>query len=100
MALGVMHAFYERDLRVPGDISIVGFDNIPESEFLAPSLTTVHQDFDEVGRRGLKLLVEIMEGDSERAPQPDRVPATLVARQSSAPPTASRSHPAARREGS
>jgi DNA-binding LacI/PurR family transcriptional regulator len=100
MALGVMHAFYERDLRVPADISIVGFDNIPESEFLTPSLTTVHQDSDEVGRRGLKLLVEIMEGESERAPQPERVPATLVARQSSAPPTASRSHPAARRGGS
>jgi DNA-binding LacI/PurR family transcriptional regulator len=71
-----------------------------ESEFLTPSLTTVHQDFDEVGRRGLKLLVEIMEGESERAPQPERVPATLVARQSSAPPTASRSRPAARRGGS
>jgi DNA-binding LacI/PurR family transcriptional regulator len=97
MALGVMHAFYERDLRVPADISIVGFDNIPESEFLTPSLTTVHQDFDEVGRRGLQLLVGIMEGDSERASQPERVPATLVARQSSAPPTPSRGRRAVRR---
>jgi LacI family transcriptional regulator len=86
MALGVMHAFYERGRRVPADVSIVGFDNIPESAFLIPSLTTVHQDFDEVGRRGLKLLVDTMDGDSERVEKPDPVPAGLVTRQSSAPP--------------
>lgn len=85
MALGAMHAFHERGMRVPADVSIVGFDNIPESEFLIPSLTTVHQDFDEVGRRGLKLLVDIMVGDPEHAAQPDRVPAALVPRQSSKP---------------
>ncbi len=86
MALGVMHAFYERGLRVPTDVSIVGFDNIPESAFFIPSLTTVSQDFDEVGRRGLKLLVDIMDGDPEHVEQPDRVPAALVARHSSAAP--------------
>jgi DNA-binding LacI/PurR family transcriptional regulator len=91
MALGVLHAFYERGVRVPDDVSIVGFDNIPESAFLIPSLTTVHQDFDEVGRRGLKLLVDIMDGDPAHAQEPDRVPATLVARGSSGPPSPSRS---------
>jgi LacI family transcriptional regulator len=86
MALGVMHAFYERGVRVPQDVSVVGFDNVPESAFLIPSLTTVHQDFDEVGRRGLQLLVELMTGDSDSVHLPGRVAATLVARQSSAPP--------------
>jgi DNA-binding LacI/PurR family transcriptional regulator len=60
MALGVMHAFHERNVKVPDDISVVGFDNIPEAAFLTPALTTVHQDFDEVGRRGLWLLMGIM----------------------------------------
>jgi LacI family transcriptional regulator len=86
MALGAMHAFHERGMRVPADVSIVGFDNIPESAFLIPSLTTVYQDFDEVGRRGLQLLVDIMHGDSEQVELPGRVQAALVTRQSSAPP--------------
>lgn len=86
MALGVMHAFYECGRRVPDDVSVVGFDNIPESAFLIPALTTVHQDFDEVGRLGLRLLVDTMDGDPEHIQQPDRVPARLIARQSSAPP--------------
>ena len=84
MALGLMHAFYERGVRIPADVSVVGFDNIPEAAFLIPSLTTVHQDFDELGRRGLQLLVDIMDGDG--TDRPGRVPASLVTRQSSAEP--------------
>jgi DNA-binding LacI/PurR family transcriptional regulator len=86
MALGAMHAFHERGMRVPADVSIVGFDNVPESAFLIPSLTTVYQDFDEVGRRGLKLLVDIMNEDPDHVELPGRVRAALVTRQSSAPP--------------
>lgn len=86
MALGVMHAFYERGVKVPDDISMVGFDNIPEAAFLTPSLTTVHQDFDEVGRRGLRLLMDIIDGDLERSTPSGRVPATLIPRRSSAAP--------------
>ncbi|HEX5493332.1 MAG TPA: LacI family DNA-binding transcriptional regulator [Mycobacteriales bacterium] len=90
MALGVLHALHERGVGVPGDVSVVGFDNIPESAFLIPSLTTVHQDFDEVGRRGLRLLVDIMDGEPTAPRCPDRVPATLVSRRSSAPPDPTR----------
>lgn len=86
MALGVMHAFFECGVQVPEDVSVVGFDNIPESAFLTPSLTTVHQDFDELGRRGLKLLVDIMDGDPAPAELPERVPPSLITRKSSAPP--------------
>ena len=57
MALGLLHALAERGRRVPEDVSVVGFDDIPEAEFFRPSLTTVHQDFNEVGRRGLELLL-------------------------------------------
>jgi DNA-binding LacI/PurR family transcriptional regulator len=64
MALGVLRAFYEKGIAVPGDRSIVGFDDIPEAEFLVPGLTTVRQDFDAVGRKGMERLAGLIEGDT------------------------------------
>jgi DNA-binding LacI/PurR family transcriptional regulator len=58
MALGLLRAMHERGRQVPADVSVIGFDDIPESGYLAPPLTTVRQDFGELGRRGLELLVE------------------------------------------
>ncbi len=51
MALGLLHAFTEAGLEVPGDVSVVGFDDIPEAAHFSPPLTTVRQDFAELGRR-------------------------------------------------
>jgi DNA-binding LacI/PurR family transcriptional regulator len=62
MALGVMHAFVEAGLRVPADVSVIGFDDIPEAAHLWPPLTTVRQDFDEIGRRAMRLLVTELDG--------------------------------------
>ncbi|AMB59557.1 LacI family DNA-binding transcriptional regulator [Microterricola viridarii] len=60
MALGLMHAVRDAGLDVPGDVSIVGFDDIPEAAHYAPPLTTVRQDFSELGRRSIeKLIAEI-----------------------------------------
>ncbi|MFE9425624.1 LacI family DNA-binding transcriptional regulator [Kitasatospora sp. NPDC006697] len=56
-ALGVVRALHEKGIRVPEDVSVVGFDDIPEAGFLTPPLTTVRQDFGELGRRGLELLL-------------------------------------------
>ncbi|MEZ0064559.1 DNA-binding LacI/PurR family transcriptional regulator [Streptacidiphilus sp. MAP12-20] len=61
MALGVLRALQESGRRVPEDISVVGFDDIPEAAFLTPPLTTVRQDFGELGRRGLELLLQRIE---------------------------------------
>lgn len=61
-ALGLLHAFTARGLRVPLDISMVGFDDAPESEFFTPPLTTMHQDFGVVGRRAVALLFEEIAG--------------------------------------
>ncbi|HET7387422.1 MAG TPA: LacI family DNA-binding transcriptional regulator [Nocardioidaceae bacterium] len=60
MALGLVHALASRGRRVPEDVSVVGFDDIPEAEFMLPALTTVWQDFDEVGRRGFDLLLALV----------------------------------------
>ena len=57
MALGLMHAIRDAGLDVPRDISIVGFDDIPEAKHFWPPLTTVRQDFGELGRRAMDLLL-------------------------------------------
>ncbi|MFD9125447.1 LacI family DNA-binding transcriptional regulator [Kitasatospora sp. NPDC059571] len=62
MALGLLRALHEAGRSVPGDISVVGFDDIPEAAYLIPPLTTVRQDFGELGRRGVELLVEELAG--------------------------------------
>jgi DNA-binding LacI/PurR family transcriptional regulator len=62
MALGVMRALAEHGLRVPADVSIVGFDDVPEAGYYRPPLTTVRQDFGEVGRQALSTLVDRMSG--------------------------------------
>jgi DNA-binding LacI/PurR family transcriptional regulator len=85
MALGVLRALGERGRLVPADVSIVGFDDIPEAAFFAPPLTTVRQDFDEVGRLSLHMLVEqITEGSS--GGQHAVVDTNLIVRDSTAPP--------------
>jgi DNA-binding LacI/PurR family transcriptional regulator len=56
MALGVLRAFAESGRQVPVDVSVVGFDDIPEAPFMIPPLTTVRQDFGALGRHSVDLL--------------------------------------------
>jgi DNA-binding LacI/PurR family transcriptional regulator len=59
-ALGILRALFERDRRVPEDISVVGFDDVPEAGFFIPPLTTVRPDFAAVAGQALsQLLTEI-----------------------------------------
>jgi DNA-binding LacI/PurR family transcriptional regulator len=85
MALGLMRALAEQGRSVPGDVSVVGFDDIPEAAFFPPPLTTVRQDFGELGRRAMHMLMDRISGASELRPvlpiRPD-----LVVRASAAPP--------------
>ncbi|MCU1479525.1 MAG: LacI family transcriptional regulator [Subtercola sp.] len=83
MALGLIHAIREAGLDVPRDVSIVGFDDIPESAHFWPPLTTVRQDFAELGRRAIALLLGTL--DDQIAGQPGLVP-DLIVRGSTAPP--------------
>ncbi|MFC4592504.1 LacI family DNA-binding transcriptional regulator [Sphaerisporangium corydalis] len=85
MALGVLRAFSEQGVRVPGQISIVGFDDIPESEFFSPPLTTIRQDFGAVGRRSIDVLVRRIETEGPYAPERHVVPPRLVLRASTSP---------------
>jgi DNA-binding LacI/PurR family transcriptional regulator len=82
----VMHAFGTRGIRVPQDVSVIGFDDIPEAEHFTPPLSTVRQDFAELGRTVMSTLLEVILDESlEEAPHPVPV---LVARESTAPPRA------------
>ncbi len=82
MALGFMHACRDSGLSVPDDISVVGFDDIPEAAHFAPPLTTVRQNFAEIGRRAVALLLGELRGETELSHDP--VQAELVVRQSTA----------------
>lgn len=64
-ALGVLRALHEAGRVVPDDISVVGFDDSPEAGFLIPPLTTVRQDFKEVGRRAIGVLHAAILGEPE-----------------------------------
>ncbi|MFE0798815.1 LacI family DNA-binding transcriptional regulator [Streptomyces sp. NPDC058812] len=85
MALGLLRALHERGRRVPEDVSVVGFDDIPEAGSFLPPLTTVHQDFAEVGRRCVEgVLHQVRQNDPEHGTR--LVPTQLVVRKSTAPP--------------
>jgi DNA-binding LacI/PurR family transcriptional regulator len=84
MALGVLRALIERGLRVPADVSVVGFDDIPDASYYVPPLTTVQQDFGEVGRQALDALLERMAGVGPVSSR--RVATEFVVRHSAAPP--------------
>ena len=64
MALGLIHAFGERGRRVPEDLSVVGFDDVPEAAHYSPPLTTVRQDFLELGRRCVAQLLAVIDGSA------------------------------------
>lgn len=84
MALGFMHAVRDEGLDVPRDISIVGFDDIPEAAHFWPPLTTVRQDFAELGRRCVELLLGPVDGLG--SPAPSTITPELIVRGSTAPP--------------
>ncbi len=85
MALGVLRALREAGVRTPQDVAVVGFDDIPESEFFAPPLTTVRQDFPAVGRQSIATLLDLIEGRDLPATPRIAIEPQLVVRASTFP---------------
>ena len=83
IALGLLRALHERGKRVPQDVSVVGFDDVPEAAYYWPPLTTVNQDFGTLGRRALELTLRALDG--EAAPVAALVEPALVVRESTGP---------------
>jgi len=84
MALGLLRALHERGRQVPEQVSVVGFDDVPEAEFFWPALTTVSQAFSALGRRAVELTLRALAG--EKSPAADLVRPELVVRASTAAP--------------
>ncbi|MFE9722682.1 LacI family DNA-binding transcriptional regulator [Streptomyces sp. NPDC005794] len=85
MALGALRAFHEAGRRVPQDVSVVGYDDIPEAAYLLPPLTTVRTDYAEIGRRCVQLLLPRLDGVRQPQQHPSVVPIDLVIRSSTGP---------------
>jgi LacI family transcriptional regulator len=85
MAMGVLAAFAEEGVAVPGDVSLVGFDDVMGSEYLVPSLTTVRQDFVTLGRTSIDVLIGMIGGGTR--PRHHLIAPTLIVRRSSAAPS-------------
>lgn len=84
MALGFLHAMREREISVPEDLSVVGFDDLEESGYSWPPLTTIKQDFRVLGNRAMSLLLEEIAGKATK--KLDRIVPELVVRKSTAMP--------------
>ncbi|HEY8480915.1 MAG TPA: LacI family DNA-binding transcriptional regulator [Spirillospora sp.] len=85
MALGLLRALREAGRDVPGDVSVVGFDDVPEAAYFPPPLTTVRQNFAEVGRRAFDLLLGMI-GGARAEPVHRVVEPELVVRDSTGVP--------------
>lgn len=82
MALGALRAAREAGLRIPEDVAVAGFDDIPISRFLSPPLTTVRVDIAELGRRAVEQLLKQFEGTATRRRTEDVIATKLVVRES------------------
>ena len=88
LALGVLRAMHESGRTVPEQVSVVGFDDTPDAGYFLPPLTTVRQDFAELGRRSLAVLLEQLGGDRRPVAGHGLLVPELVIRASTAPPPA------------
>lgn len=84
IAVGAIRALREAGRRVPDDVSVVGFDDVPLAPYLNPPLTTLRQPFEESGRRAARLLIEIVQNPGH-PPEGVLLHAHLVERASCAP---------------
>ncbi|MDF3147914.1 substrate-binding domain-containing protein, partial [Streptomyces sp. T21Q-yed] len=93
MAIGALHAFAESGRDVPGDVSVIGYDDIPAAAYLAPPLTTVRQNFTAVADRAVDHLIALIEGRPVPADPTEPEPAVeLTVRSSTGPARSPLSH--------
>jgi DNA-binding LacI/PurR family transcriptional regulator len=84
-AIGAIRALKDAGLNVPGDVSVVGFDDILSAAFVTPSLTTVRQPLAEMGRRGAKVLLERIADRKKTFPTDIFMESELIIRESTGP---------------
>ncbi len=85
MAMGVMDAVRERGLRVPEDVSVIGFDDIPQASLIRPTLTTINQPLEKMGRVAAQMLLDLLHQPEKKAERIE-LPTQLVVRESCSAP--------------
>jgi len=83
MALGLLHGLRDRQIDVPGDVSVIGFDDLPDARHFMPPLTTIRQDFHILGIRAMEVLRGALDGD--RPTRGFQIAPELIVRESTAP---------------
>jgi LacI family transcriptional regulator len=86
MALGAYEAVRRQGRRVPEDVSVVGFDDLPGSRWASPSLTTVHQPLAQMGMLATRTVLRMVHGETLESPRLE-LSTDLVVRDSTAPPS-------------
>lgn len=84
-AIGVIRAIHDVGLRVPDDISVVGFDDILSAAYQQPSLTTVRQPLREMGSKGAQMLLDMIASPETKAPAETVMEPELIVRESTGP---------------
>ena len=86
IAIGAMKAFAEAGLKIPGDVSVIGFDDIAAASYVQPRLTTIASPKREMGRAGIEMLLNLLKSSDTVFPETLRLPVELVVRESTARP--------------
>jgi LacI family transcriptional regulator len=84
MAIGALSAIREAGLRVPADVAVAGFDDIPLARYMSPPLSSVHVAISELGERAVDKLLPVLDGEEDWHPSRERLPTHLVIRTSTA----------------
>jgi DNA-binding LacI/PurR family transcriptional regulator len=85
MSLGLLHACFAAGVRVPDDLSVIGFDDIPEAAFFTPALTTVRQDFEALGHDIMATVLDVLRDEPDAPDRTARVPEVVVRASTAAP---------------
>jgi LacI family transcriptional regulator len=86
MAMGAMDAIRNRGLRVPDDVSVIGFDDIPQASLVRPALTTIRQPLEKMGRVATQVLLDMLENPGKGVERIE-LPTQLVIRNSCCEPS-------------
>jgi DNA-binding LacI/PurR family transcriptional regulator len=87
MAIGAMRVAHDRRIRIPADLSITGFDDIPFAACMTPPITTVRQPIMKIGETAASLLINWLDDIAEPPQETVILPVELVIRESTAPPS-------------
>lgn len=82
IAVGVLRALADLNIKVPDDVQVIGFDDVPIARYVTPTLTTIKQDRKALGEKAAKTLIQLIEKPGILQPEIQRIPVTLIQRES------------------